>query len=174
MALTRRRFLQVGLAGAALLVVVRILERPQTPAGAAHRVLDDGTAALVGALAQVVLDGALPSEPALRASALREVVDAFDRAISGLAPAVRDEIDQLLGTLRFRPARWALAGLWDPLDEASAPAIAAFLTRWRESRFELLRAGYQALTQLIHAAWYDNPRAWPAIGYPGPPALIAP
>ena len=34
MALTRRRFLQVGLAGAAVLVVVRILERPQMPAGA--------------------------------------------------------------------------------------------------------------------------------------------
>jgi hypothetical protein len=172
MALTRRRFLQVGLAGAAVLVAVRLLERP-TPPDAAHRALDPGSAALVGALAGVVLEGALPAEPGLRASALREVVEAFDRAISGLAPAVRGEIDQLLGTLRFRPARWALAGVWQPLEEAPAGDIAAFLARWRESRFDLLRAGYQALTQLIHAAWYDNPRAWPAIGYPGPPSLAA-
>ncbi|HUP28673.1 MAG TPA: hypothetical protein VM122_00770 [Usitatibacter sp.] len=173
MALTRRRFLQVGIAGTAVLVAVRLVERSVAPAGAAHRVLDEGTAALVGALAAVVLEGALPAEPALRASALHEVVEAFDRAISGLAPAVRGEIDQLLGTLRLRPARWALTGVWDPLEEASAPAISAFLTRWRESRFDLLRAGYQALTQLINAAWYDNPRAWPAIGYPGPPSLTA-
>lgn len=172
MALTRRRFLQVGLAGAAVLATVRLLERPQAPP-TAHRVLDHGTAALVGALAAVVLDGALPTEPAMRAGAVSEVVDAFDRAISGLAPAVRDEIGQLLGTLRLRPTRWALAGLWDPVEESSAAGIAAFLMRWRESRFDLLRAGYQALTQLIHAAWYDNPRAWPAIGYPGPPALAA-
>jgi hypothetical protein len=49
--------------------------------------------------------------------------------------------------------------------------VSAFLARWRESRFDLLRAGYQALTQLVQAAWYGNPRAWGAIGYPGPPAV---
>jgi hypothetical protein len=51
--------------------------------------------------------------------------------------------------------------------------VAGFLARWRTSRFDLARAGYQALTQLIQAAWYDNPVAWRAIGYPGPPALAA-
>ena len=173
MALTRRRFLQVGLAGVAVLAATRLLERPAPAPAAAHRVLDSGSTALVGALAAVVLAGALPVEGGARAQALREVVEAFDRAVSGLSPAVREEIDSLLGLLRFAPARVALAGLRRPLEESSAAEIGAFLDRWRDSRFDLLRAAYQALTQLIQASWYDNPRAWPAIGYPGPPALAA-
>jgi hypothetical protein len=43
--------------------------------------------------------------------------------------------------------------------------------RWRDSRFELQRASYRALTQLIQAAWYGNSASWAAIGYPGPPAV---
>jgi len=86
-----------------------------------------------------------------------------------LTPAVQAEVGQLLALLRFLPTRLALAGIASPLDEAPAADIAAFLDRWRESRFDLLRASYQALTQLIQAAWYDNPASWPAIGYPGPP-----
>jgi hypothetical protein len=35
----------------------------------------------------------------------------------------------------------------------------------------LLRSGYAALHQLVLAAWYGNARAWPAIGYGGPPSL---
>ena len=44
-------------------------------------------------------------------------------------------------------------------------------TRWRDSRFELLRSAYAALHQLVFAAWYANPRAWFATGYAGPPSL---
>ena len=161
MALSRRRFLQVGLAGAAVLAAARLLERPTPSTG------------MVGALAAVVLAGALPVESGARAQALREVVEAFDRAVAGLSPAVREEIDSVLGLLRFAPSRMVLAGLPRPLEEASAGEIAGFFERWRDSRFDLLRAAYQALTQLIQASWYDNPRAWLAIGYPGPPALAA-
>jgi len=119
----------------------------------------------------VVLAGALPTSSPQREAAVREVVEAFDRAISGLSPAVRAEIDELLGVLRFAPTRLALTGLWSPLEEASPGEIGQFLSRWRTSGFDLLRAGYQALTQLIQAAWYDNPLSWPAIGYPGPPQI---
>ena len=170
---TRRRFLQVGAAGVAVLVVARVLDRPDAPA-APLRVLDAGSAAIVTALVPVVLAGAIPAQGAARETAIREVVEAFDRAIAGLSPAVRGEIDDLLGVLRFAPTRAALTGLWQPLERATPEAIAAFLARWRESRFDLLRAGYQALTQLIQASWYDNPGAWGAIGYPGPPTLQAP
>jgi hypothetical protein len=66
----------------------------------------------------------------------------------------------------------ALAGLTSPWEEASVEDVSTFLTRWRTSRFDLMRAGYQALTQLIQAAWYGNPRSWGAIGYPGPPFRV--
>ena len=167
--LTRRRFLQVGLAGAAVLVVARILHSPEPPA--AFRVLDGGSARLVGALVPVVLAGSLPVVEPQRAAAIQEVVEAFDRAISGLSPAVREEIDDLLGVLRFAPTRIALTGLWSPIEAATGDEIAGFLAQWRASRFDLLRAGYQALTQLIQASWYDNPSSWASIGYPGPPQL---
>jgi hypothetical protein len=163
MRVSRRRFLQVGLAGSAVLAGSRLL-------GAAGGATAN---APIEALANVILDGALPAGAAERALALRETSEAFQRAVSGLSPAVRGEVDDLLGLLRWWPTRWPLTGLASPLESSSPAEIAAFLRRWRESRFDLLRAGYQALAQLIQAAWYDNPRAWPAIGYPGPPSLGA-
>jgi hypothetical protein len=32
-------------------------------------------------------------------------------------------------------------------------------------------AAYDALHDLTFAAWYGDARAWPAIGYPGPPHI---
>ena len=86
---------------------------------------------------------------------------------------MRGEVEDLLRVLSCGPTRLALAGVWAPLESARAEEISQFLARWRTSRFDLLRAGYQALTQLIQASWYDNPSAWSAIGYPGPPQLGA-
>jgi hypothetical protein len=45
------------------------------------------------------------------------------------------------------------------------------LARWQASRVSLLRSAYGGLHQLLLAAWYGNPLAWQAIGYPGPPRL---
>jgi len=168
----RRRFLQVGVAGATVLAVAHYVDRPRAPA-LPLRTLDAASAGLVRAIAACVLAGALPANPQSRSMALGEVTEAFDRAITGLAPAVRDEIRDLLGVLHFAPTRLVLAGMWRPLAETSSEEIGAFLSRWRESRFDLLRAGYQAITQLIQASWYDNPASWGAIGYPGPPTLAA-
>ena len=159
MRVSRRRFLQVGVAGVAVLVAARMLERPAPASG------------IVAALAPVILAGALPAEAREREAALRRVVESVEAAIAGLAPAAREEVAQLFAVLRFAPSRFATTGLWRPLEQAGADEIAAFLARWRESRFDLLRAGYQALTQLLQAGWYDDPRAWAAVGYPGPPQL---
>jgi hypothetical protein len=158
--LNRRQFLQVGFVGAIVLATVPIMSRPRA-----------ATAALVGALAPVVLAGALPAEPGARAEALREVVEAFQRAVAGLSPAVQEEIGDLFGMLAFAPTRILFTGLGFPVERSTPDQIAAFLARWRRSDFDLLRAGYQALTQLIRASWYDNPASWGVIGYPGPPAL---
>jgi hypothetical protein len=55
--------------------------------------------------------------------------------------------------------------------EASPAAVDAFLSRLKDSRIALLRAAYDALHQLVFAAWYGQPRAWSAIGYDGPPTV---
>ena len=159
MRIARRRFLQVGVAGVAVLAAARLLERPGP----------DG--AIVAALAPVVLEGALPTAPAEREAAIAQVVRTVDAAIAGLPPAMREEVHELFALLRFGPSRYAATGIRAPLEEAPAADIARFLQRWRDSRFDLLRAGYQALTQLVQAGWYDSAGAWSAVGYPGPPAL---
>jgi hypothetical protein len=158
--LNRRQFLQVGIAGAIVLATVPVMSRPRAT-----------SAVLIGALAPVVLAGALPADPKARAEAVREVVEAFHRAVAGMSPAVQEEIGELVGLLAFAPTRIVFTGLASPVEKSSADEIGAFLSRWRRSDFDLLRAGYQALTQLIQASWYDNPSSWAAIGYPGPPKL---
>jgi hypothetical protein len=170
---SRRRFLQGGLAAAAALFALRVLEGAPPPPARPYRALDPASARIVAAIAPVVLAGALPASGPAREAAVGRVVEGVDRAIAGFDRPVREELSRLLGLLRFAPARLALAGLWRPLEEARGEDIAAFLARWRESRFDLLRAAYQALTQLAQAAWYDDAEAWARIGYPGPPSLGA-
>ena len=118
----------------------------------------------------MLLDGALPAGRGF-AAARAEVVVNVDQAIAGLPPEARKQIEQLFALLAYAPSRGLIAGIWSPWPEAAPDAIAAFLARWRDSRFALLQTAYGALHQLIVAAWYGSPRAWPAIGYPGPPSL---
>lgn len=154
-----------------MLAAVRFLDRSEAAPATNHRFLDAAGVVTVAALVPIVLEGALPEAAAARARAIREVVEAFDRAVAGMGPNTQREVDQLFGILRFGPSRFALTGLWAPLEESPPEEIVAFLTRWRTSRFEIQRAGYQALSQLVQAAWYGNSESWATIGYPGPPHL---
>ena len=155
---------------AVLLAAVRWLDaRAAMPSA-----LDARGTEVIRALVPVVLAGSLPADSAARTRAIDETVDAFGRAVSGLAPAIQEEIGEMLSLLSFTPTRLAMTGISASWREAKADEIAAFLEDWRGSRLELKRAGYRALTQLIQGAWFDNPLAWQAIAYPGPPALTPP
>jgi hypothetical protein len=170
----RRRVIQAGILGSALLVTVRWLDAQGRVAAASQATLDPREAEIIRALVPVVLAGSLPADAAERTTAIEETLEAFARAVSGLAPAIQEEIGEMLSLLSFAPTRLAMAGIGSSWRDASAADITAFLQDWRTSRFELKRAGYRALTQLIQGAWFDNPRAWRLIGYPGPPALSPP
>ena len=91
--------------------------------------------------------------------------------IAGLPPATQKELGELFALLGFAPARLLAARVGPHWSSASPDDVAAFLERWRTSGLSLLRSAYDALHQLVLAAWYGNPRAWPAIGYAGPPKL---
>ena len=170
---SRRTFLTAGLAGtAALLLAHRLHGEPAPRASYGAAALPPDARALFAAIIPVFLDGALPTGaegPAARAQTLAAV----EEAIAGLPPASRDELSELFSLLTFAPTRWLVAGVRSPWPEAPAEAIGAFLDRWRDSRFALMRSGYAALHQLVFAAWYAQPRAWPATGDSGPPALAA-
>jgi hypothetical protein len=170
--ISRRSLLKAGVAGAAALVMVRWLYTfDDPPAGSAAMAapFDASARDVVVAIVPALLKGALPSADA--AAARADVVAGVERAIAGVPPATRKELDELFSLLSFAPTRCLVAGVWSPWPDASPESIAEFLGRWRDSRFALLRSAYGALHQLVLSAWYGNPRSWSAIGYAGPPSL---
>jgi hypothetical protein len=171
--ISRRTLLKAGLAGGAALLVARWLyTTTSTPSPAVESLpaLEPDARTIIAAIIPVLLDGALPSGADER-PARAEALAAAELAIAGLPPATRKELDQLFSLLAFAPTRCVVAGIWSPWPQATPESISRFLSRWRDSRFALLRSAYDALHQIVLAAWYGNPRAWPAIGYAGPPSL---
>ena len=172
---SRRHFLVMGIGGAAALVCARWLYNPDAePARSpkAREWLDARRSTIVAAIVPAMLGGALRAGEAA-AIARDEVIAGVDRAVAGLPPSIREEIADLFALLAFAPARCLLAGVWSTWERASTEEVGSFLARWQTSRFALLRSAYDALHQIVYAAWYGNPRAWQAIGYPGPPEIGA-
>ena len=174
MAVSRRTFLKIGVASACVLVAARVLDREVFVLGEARgsldlRTLSNKDAACIAALAGAVLKSILPDDAAARLVAINEVVEAFDRTVAGLSPAVQTEMEELLSLLTFSVTRRFVAGVSKPWDQASEQDVGNFLDGWRQSRFALLQQGYQALVRVIMACWYGNPLSWGKIGYTGPP-----
>ena len=174
MTVSRRAFLKVGVAGACVLMAARMLDREvfaqdDKPGSLDLKKIANKDAVCIAALAGAVLKGALPDDPVARAIAINEVVEAFDRTVAGLSPAVQKELEELLSLLTFSVTRRFVAGVSKPWDEASEEDVTNFLGNWRQSRFALLQQGYQALARVIVACWYGNPLSWEKINYGGPP-----
>lgn len=176
--LTRRQFLRVGLAGGAVLLTARLVYGPfarmrlaEVPEAEQLKTLNPRTATALAAIAPVMLGSAFPpAEPEeTRLGAQHALVRAIDAAIAAMPTPVQAEISQLLDLLIFPPTRRLLVGLREEWARADQDDIRGFLYRWRESRFQLLRAGYQGLHQLVCAGWYAMPASQAAVGYPGPP-----
>lgn len=166
MRISRRGLLTGGLAVCALGAAGLIYEflpdgRPRDPEYR-YTMLDDEDRMIAAAIAPVML-GVSGSVP--------RVVRSLDVAIAGLPLELRAQVRQLFGILRFPLTRMFVAGVWRPWHLANDGEIAHFLNSWRYSPVTQLRAAYDALHQLIMAAWYGDSVAWSAIGYPGPPAV---
>ena len=170
---TRRRFLQAGLAGAAALSIAGGIAwfRRRVDAAATAPVLGGEARDVVRAIVPSMLAGALP-QGADRATAIDETVAGVEHAIAGLPPAARAELAQLFALLTLGAGRRAFAGVPTAWRDAPREEVDAFLASWQASTWSLKRTAYDALHQLVIAAWYANPRSWPAIGYPGPPVLF--
>jgi hypothetical protein len=168
---TRRRFLAAGVLGAGTLAVAGWLHFASVPRDSRRKVLDARAETIVGALVPALLDGALPGDAGERREAIEETVAGVDLAIAGLPPHAQSELAQLFALLAWPPVRMALLRSTDSWRDATTTDIEGFLERARTSRSMLMRSAYDAIHQLVLAAWYGNPRAWPAIGYAGPPRL---
>jgi hypothetical protein len=121
---------------------------------------------IAGGFANVVLGDALP-RPQARAHAFSKWSGFRSRRL-GMAPAVQKEVDRRFSICAS--PRASHSRVCGPGRGSAGRDVAAF-TRWRTSRFGIQRAGYQALSQLMQAAWYGNNASWASIGYSGPPQL---
>ncbi len=168
----RRTFIAAGAVGVGALAIAGWWKDvlPAKVPGVVPPLSADGRD-ILRAVVPVLLAGALPAEPAAHAAAIDETMATLDHAISGLPAAAQAELAQLFALLSLPPVRLAVARIDAPWPEAAPAQVRACLDRFRDSPLTLLRAAYDALHQLTFAAWYGNPRAWPAIGYPGPPVL---
>jgi hypothetical protein len=167
--ISRRTFIVAGVGGAAALALAHWWRS----SGDGTLAADADATAIIAAVVPALLGGALPDDASRRPRAIDETIAAVRQAIAGLPPAAQIEIGQLFALLAFPPARIALARVDSPWPGATTAEVAAFLERWRTSRFKLFRSAYDALHQLIYAGWYGQPSSWAAIGYAGPPELAS-
>ncbi len=167
---TRRQVLKYGVAGALALAAAGLARgQPsyRAASGAAPlAALDDADREVLAAIAPAILVGVEGA-----AGRVDAIVGSVDRAIAGLPPHLQSEVGQLLALLASWPGRRWIAGVASPWPQASRAEVAAFLERWRFSRWALAQQGYHALHELVLAAWYARPDSWSAIGYPGPPEV---
>ncbi len=175
--LRRRTLLKTGIAGGLLLSLAvwlqPTLDRAAKRALVASSEVDAARAEVVAAVAPVLLAGMFPAAGAERDAAVRRSVEGVGIAVATLSASSQREVAELFALLALPPSRIAVAGVRRPWAEADEQEIAAFLDRWRHSPIDLLRSGYFALHDLVLGAWYADPQAWEAIGYPGPPQVYA-
>jgi hypothetical protein len=170
--LSRREFLKVGASGALVLGAARLVcARPVAGGALPAPALSPGARDVLTAVVPTMLAGALPTEPSARTARIAATIEDVDRAVSGLPSHTRADLHDLFALLGFAPARWLLAGVRQPWRQASGQEIEGFLQRWRFSGWALKQQAYQALHELVFAAFYADPASWPPIGYPGPPRL---
>lgn len=172
---SRRQFLRVGFFGSVALSAISttaLLSGCSTPPVAnGYQLLRDSDLKVLRALVPVVLAGELPKGEA-RSAAVEETLHTLDGFLTTTSESGQKQLAQLFDLMHMPVTRYTIVGLSNDWDEAAPADIAAFLEHWRASRFETLRAGYAALTQMLNMMWYLQPRSWAAIGYI-PPHVVA-
>lgn len=171
MALSRRSFLGLGLAGAALLALGGIGLRPTVlrAAPATLVALDPRTFSVLAAFAERVAPGG-GAFPAASGVSVAEKVDAL---LGTCAPAMVAEIKQALLLFDNALAGLFLDGRPSTFTACDAATQDAILESWKSSRLDLRRRVYKALRGLCAGAYYGSPECYAAIGYPGPPDFQA-
>lgn len=166
----KRTFLQLGLASAAVLALAggaAALIQPGLEAGR----LSPPARGVLSRVAEALLAGSLPTEPAARQAALQALLQRVDRFIATLPEPTQAELGQLFSLLSSAAGRWGLAGLAVPWDAATAADISEALQSMRLSGIALRQQAYLGLHDIVCAPYFSGEDAWTVLGYPGPLAL---
>lgn len=118
-------------------------------------------------VARAMLEGSLPPDPAATAGLLARI----DALIAALPPHAQEELSQLLALLASAPGRHAFAGLSPPWNEATIAQLQDAMQSMRLSQLSLRQQAYQALHDIVGAAFVSDEATWSLLDYPGPVAL---
>lgn len=171
--LGRRDLLKLGLGASLALSTVGLTASltgcTSERAAPEFQVLRASDLPLLSALYPVILGPhpALTQHPDAIAQALAQL----DYSLAHTSPFVQKAVLDLFGLLSMPLTRGPLTGIWGDMSKASPEQLNTFVLRWRDSRFEMLRQGYNTLSKLLMMSWYALPLSWATTGYPGPPVI---
>jgi hypothetical protein len=94
---------------------------------------------------------------------------AVDRIAARTEASVQKELKQLLGLFENGLAAFLFGGRTRPFTALEGLDQDRVLGEWRDSRLSIRRTGFAALRTLVLAGYYQSPRVWKAVGYPGMP-----
>jgi hypothetical protein len=160
----KRRWLLLGALSGAVLAVgggSLALMRP----GLREGKLTESGREVFGGAARGLLDGTA------RADEMASLLGRIDTLVSGLPPHAQGELSQLLALLASAPGRRTFAGLAPSWTEATVPEIQEALQSMRVSAISLRQQAYQALHDIVGAAYFSDEATWALLDYPGPKAV---
>ena len=163
----RRTWLKLGAVSATVLILAGGATALLQP-GLQQGRLSPGAQDVFTSVARAILDGTLPTEPAQAQAALAGLVLRIDALVQALPPHAQAELSQLLGLLGTGVGRRTLAGLAPDWPSASVAEVQQALQSMRTSRLALRLQSYQALHDIVGAAYFSDASTWPTLGYPGP------
>ena len=162
----RRSLLALGAVSAAALLVFGGSLALMEP-GMRDAKLSPAGRDVFAAVARAILDGTLPGDEA----SMHGLLARIDALVAALPPHAQAEMSQLLALLASSPGRRAFAGLSPSWREATVAQIQDALQSMRLSGLSLRQQGYQALHDIVGAAWFSDDATWALLGYPGPQTI---
>ncbi|HWC65807.1 MAG TPA: gluconate 2-dehydrogenase subunit 3 family protein [Thermoanaerobaculia bacterium] len=133
------------------------------------RLFDEREASILAAVAETVL----AIEPAAPSPEDVDVVGRVDALLARSPAAVGREFARLLHVFENGTTGLLTATGWTSFTASGPASREARLRAWETSRIALFRTGFQAMKRLCGACYYSSPLTWAAIGYPGPPDVLA-
>ncbi|MCW8195110.1 twin-arginine translocation pathway signal protein [Proteobacteria bacterium 005FR1] len=172
-AVSRRKFLKIGLWGTALLtaggITTGLLQRSSPEPAAGFQVLRASDMPFLQATIPVILAGAVT--PQRMRVAVNATLAGIDYNLAHFSPAQRKMALQLFDVLALQVTRGPLTGIWSDWEHAATGEVQGFLERWKHSSIGMVRQGHASLLQLVSISWYGSTLSWEHAGYPGPPNI---
>ena len=99
-----------------------------------------------------------------------QLVERLDAALAEEDPRETKDLKTLLFLLeRGAPILGLRLGFFSAMSD---DARAAYLAGWESSLLSFKRSAFAALHYLVFLHYYDDPRTWAGIGYPGPREIV--